>query len=205
MSTSKVLLRDFKECNTREKIVRKAKEIKEQLPKELIRVVKYGDEMPKWVEDPYVIYNEKAKDPDNILNYHMPGGMTIKPDKDTNSSFIPWWYVIVADVGAMYPTILKAMNVGADTVQLASKVEQPDAWIWLKKLPDRFLNNRDILWRKITDEDSFADKGFMLGVKIDKKPGVVNRAMTGIMSMIAKTKKELKEVKKLEMRESWNV
>ncbi|MCK5030727.1 MAG: DNA polymerase elongation subunit (family B), partial [Thermoplasmatales archaeon] len=59
---------------------------------------------------------------------------------------------------------------------------------------DRLLNSRDIQWRKITDEDSFADKGFMLGVKIDKRPGVVNCAMTGIMSMIAKTKKELKEV-----------
>jgi len=194
MSISQVLLRDFKECGTSEEIVRKAKKTKEQLSKEFVRVVKYGDEMPRWMEDPYVIYNERAKDPDERLNYHMPGGMTIKPDKDANSHFIPWWYVVVADVGAMYPTILKAMNIGADTVQLASKSEQPDAWIWLKKVPDRLLNSRDIQWRKITDEDSFADKGFMLGVKIDKRPGVVNCAMTGIMSMIAKTKKELKEV-----------
>jgi DNA polymerase elongation subunit (family B) len=194
MSISQVLLRDFKECGTSEEIVRKAKKTKEQLSKEFVRVVKYGDEMPRWMEDPYVIYNEKAKDPDERLNYHMPGGMTIKPDKDANSHFIPWWYVVVADVGAMYPTILKAMNIGADTVQLASKSEQADAWIWLKKVPERLLNSRDIQWRKITDEDSFADKGFMLGVKIDKRPGVVNCAMTGIMSMIAKTKKELKEV-----------
>ncbi|MCK5258391.1 MAG: DNA polymerase elongation subunit (family B), partial [Thermoplasmatales archaeon] len=194
MSISQVLLRDFKECGTSEEIARKAKKTKEQLSKEFVRVVKYGDEMPRWMEDPYVIYNERAKNPDERLNYHMPGGMTIKPDKDANSHFIPWWYVVVADVGAMYPTILKAMNVGADTVQLASKAEQPDAWIWLKKVPDRLLNSRDIQWRKITDEDSFADKGFMLGVKIDKRPGVVNCAMTGIMSMIAKTKKELKEV-----------
>ncbi len=194
MSISQALLRDFKECSTSEEIARKAKKTKEQLSKEFVRVVKYGDEMPRWMEDPYVIYNERAKDPDERLNYHMPGGMTIKPDKDANSHFIPWWYVVVADVGAMYPTILKAMNIGADTVQLASKAEQPDAWIWLKKVPDRLLNSRDIQWRKITDEDSFADKGFMLGVKIDKRPGVVNCAMTGIMSMIAKTKKELKEV-----------
>lgn len=194
MSISQVLVRDFKECGTSEEIARKAKKTKEQLSKEFVRVVKYGDEMPRWMEDPYVIYNERAKDPDERLNYHMPGGMTIKPDKDANSHFIPWWYVVVADVGAMYPTILKAMNIGADTVQLASKAEQPDAWIWLKKVSERLLNSRDIQWRKITDEDSFADKGFMLGVKIDKRPGVVNCAMTGIMSMIAKTKKELKEV-----------
>jgi len=194
LSISQVLLRDFKECNTRREIADKAKKTKDQLSKEFRRVVKYGDEMPKWMDDPYVIYNERAKDTDERLNYHMPGGMTIKPDKEAFSHFIPWWYVIVADVGAMYPTILKAMNIGADTVQLASKTEVPDAWIWLKKLSDRFLKSRDIQWRKITDEDSFADKGFILGVKIDSKPGVVNCAMTGIMSMIAKIKSELKEL-----------
>ena len=129
---------------------------------------------------------------DDELNYHMPGGMTIKPDKEAFSHFIPWFYVIVADVGAMYPTILKAMNVGADTVRLAKKNEKPDDWIWLKKIPKEFLTNKDVKYREITKEDSFADKGIMLGVKIDKKPGVVNCAMTGIMHMIAKTKEELK-------------
>ena len=148
------------------------------------------------MEDPYVIYNERATDPDERLNYHMPGGMTIKPDKEAFSHFIPWWYVVVADVGAMYPTILKAMNVGADTVRLAKRGEKPDDYIWLKKIPQRFLDKRDVNWRGITEDDSFADKGFMLGVKIDKKPGVVNCAMTGIMSMIAKIKKELKDAKK---------
>ncbi|UCD14428.1 MAG: DNA polymerase elongation subunit (family B) [Thermoplasmatales archaeon] len=196
MSISQVLLHHFKGCKTREDIVRQSLKKKEQLSKDFIRVVKYGDEMPKWMEDPYVIYNEKTKDADERLNYHMPGGMTIKPDKDAMSHFIPWWYVVVADVGAMYPTILKAMNVGADTVRLASKSERADDWIWLKKLPQPFLNSRDIQWREITEEDSFADKGFMLGIKIDNRSGVVNCAMTGIMSMIAKIKKELKEVKK---------
>jgi len=196
MSISQVLLWGFKGCKTREEIVRESKRKKEQLSKDFIRVIKYGDEMPKWMEDPYVIYNEKAKDADERLNYHMPGGMTIKPDKDAMSHFIPWWYVVVADVGAMYPTILKAMNIGADTVRLASKSEQPDDLIWLKKLPNRFLTSRDIHWREITEKDSFADKGFMLGIKIDNKPGVINCAMTGIMSMIAKIKKELKEAEK---------
>ncbi|MEA2055400.1 MAG: LAGLIDADG family homing endonuclease, partial [Candidatus Thermoplasmatota archaeon] len=196
MSISHVLLRDFKWCNTKEDIVKQSKMKKDQLAKDFVRVVKYGDEMPKWMEDPYVIYNEKAKDSDERLNYHMPGGMTIKPDKEAFSHFIPWWHVVVADVGAMYPTILKAMNVGADTVRLATSSEKPDDWIWLKKLPERFLNNRDLNWKKVTENDSFADKGFMLGVKIDEKPGVVNCAMTGIMSMIAKVKKELKEATK---------
>jgi len=196
LSISQTLLRDFKGCNTKEDIIKMARGKKEQLSKDFVRVIKYGDEMPDWMEYPYVIYNEKAQDADDELNYHMPGGMTIKPDKEAISHFIPWFYVIVADVGAMYPTILKAMNVGADTVRLAKKNESPDDWIWLKKIPKELLTNKDVKYREITKEDSFADKGIMLGVKIDKKPGVVNCAMTGIMHMIAKTKKELQQAKK---------
>ncbi|MDG6229358.1 MAG: DNA polymerase domain-containing protein [Candidatus Thermoplasmatota archaeon] len=189
------LLRDFKECKTKKDIATKAKNNREQLSKEFIRVVKYGSEMPDWMLYPYVIYNEQAKDADERLNYHMPGGMTIKPDKDASSHFIPWYKVIVADVGAMYPTILKALNIGADTVRLCPKNETPDEWIWLKKIPTRFFEEHDVIWRKISKEDSYADKGFMIGVKIDTDPGVVNCAMTGIMSMIARIKQELKEVK----------
>jgi len=196
MSISQVLLRDFKGCNTRGEIVKRAKTRREQLSKDFVRILKYGDEMPDWMEYPYVVYNEKAKDDDEKLGYHMPGGMTIKPDKEARSHFIPWWYVVVADVGAMYPTILKAMNVGADTVRLAKKEEKPDDYIWLKKIPQRVLDKKDVNWRGITEDDPYADKGYMLGIKIDKKPGVVNCAMTGIMSMIAKIKKELKEGKK---------
>jgi len=196
LSIAQVLTKAFRGCNSREEIIREAKRKKEQLSKDFVRVIKYGEEMPKWMEDPYVIYNENSKDSDDILNYHMPGGMTIKPDKEAFSHFIPWWYVIVADVGAMYPTILKAMNIGADTVRLARKDETPDDFIWLKKIPKQFLDKRDVHFREVTENDSFADKGYMLGIKIDKEPGVVNCAMTGIMSMIAKIKKQLKIVKK---------
>lgn len=196
LTISQTLINDFKGCNTKEEIIKTAKSKKEKLSKDFVRVIKYGDEMPDWMEYPYVIYNVHAKDADDVLNYHMPGGMTIKPDKDAFSHFIPWFYVIVADVGAMYPTILKALNVGADTVRLAKKNEKPDDWIWLKKIPNEFLVKKDVKYREITEDDSFADKGIMLGVKIDKKTGLVNFAMTGIMHMIAKTKQELKRVKK---------
>jgi DNA polymerase elongation subunit (family B) len=196
LSVAQTLLREYKGCNTREDIVKKAKNRKEQLSKDFVRIVKYGDEMPAWMTDPQVIYNENSKDSDDILNYHMPGGMTIKPDKEAMSHFIPWWYVVVADVGAMYPTILKAMNIGADTVRLAQEGETPDDYIWLKKIPKRFLDNRKVHYREVSKEDTFADKGYIIGIKIDKKPGVVNCAMTGIMSMIAKTKKELKAAEK---------
>jgi DNA polymerase elongation subunit (family B) len=196
LSISQVLVRSFKNCTTKQDIIKQSKNKKEQLSKDFVRVVKYGDEMPIWMEDPYVIFNEKSIDSEDILNYHMPGGMTIKPDKEANSHFVPWWYVIVADVGAMYPTILKAMNIGADTVRIAKKGEKPDDYIWLKKIPKQFLNKRDVNYRKISEEETYADKGIMLGIIIDKKPGVVNCAMSGIMNMIAKIKQELKNVHK---------
>ncbi|RLF41597.1 MAG: DNA polymerase elongation subunit (family B) [Thermoplasmata archaeon] len=193
-SIAEILVRDFSDCKTKQDIVKKARGRKEQLSKEFIRVVKYGDEMPDWVEYPYVIVNPKARDSDERLNYHMPGGMTIKPDKDTRSHFIPWWHVIVADVGAMYPTILKALNIGADTIKLCKSSEEPDMWIWLKKLPTEFFDKNEVKWKPISKEDFFADKGYKIGIKIDQKPGVVNRAMTGIMSMISQIKKELKKI-----------
>jgi DNA polymerase elongation subunit (family B) len=193
-SVSQVLVKDFGGQTRKEDIIRLAKKRREQLSKDFVRVLKYGEEMPDWVEYPYVIYKEQQSDDDeDVVNYHMPGGMTIKPDKEAHSHFIPWYHVVVADVGAMYPTILKAMNIGADTVKLAKKNESPDAWVWLKKLPEDFFKDRDVNWREITKQDSYADRGYMIGVRIDKNPGVVNCAMTGIMNMIAKIKRELKD------------
>ncbi len=194
-SICKDLLTHFPGCRTREEIITIAKQKKDQLSKEFVRVLKYGAEMPEWMLYPYVVYNEKAESVDERMNYHMPGGMTIKPDKDADSHFIPWYKVVVADVGAMYPTILKALNIGADTVRLCPNDENPDMWVWFKKLPTRLFEDVDVKWRKITEKEGFADKGYMIGVKINKKPGVVNCAMTGIMSMIQQIKNELQEVK----------
>ncbi|MBN2598941.1 MAG: DNA polymerase elongation subunit (family B) [Candidatus Thermoplasmatota archaeon] len=196
-SIAQMLAKDFGSLPTKEKIIRLAKQRREQLSKDFIRVLKYGEEMPDWVQYPQVIYKEQtsADDDEEIVNYHMPGGMTIKPDKEAHSHFIPWYHVVVADVGAMYPTILKAMNIGADTVRLATRDEKPDAWVWLKKLSEEFLKNRNVNWREITKQDTYADKGYMVGIRIDTHPGVVNCAMTGIMNIIGKIKKELKDTK----------
>jgi hypothetical protein len=192
---AKALTRHFHQIKSRDDILKQAKENQDQLSKEFIRVLKYGSEMPEWMLYPYVIHNEQAKNADERSGYHMPGGMTIKPDKDADSHFIPWYKVVVADVGAMYPTILKAMNVGADTVQLCKKDEQPDMWTWFKKLPKQFLNEHNITWKPVNKEDdTFADKGYWVGVNIQKETGVVNGAMTGIMGMIAKIKQELQDV-----------
>lgn len=197
---SENLVKIFPNAKRKEDIVKLARDKRAQLSKDVTRLVKYGTEMPDWVEYPEVIYNRCAKDRDDMLNYHIPGGMTIKPDRDANSHFVPWFYVIVADVGAMYPTILKALNFGADVVRLARKDEIPDYWVWLKRLPKEFLENGKIMWKTVDAEESFADSGYMIGIRIDREPGVVNRAMTGIMDVIARIKEELKKERDPEKR-----
>ncbi len=192
------LIKLFPNTKSKIELTENARKMKEQVPKDLMRVIKYGDEMPDWMEYPEAIFNEDAKDPDEILNYHIPGGMTIKPDKDADSHFIPWYYVTVADVGAMYPTILKALNIGADTVKLARSNEKPDAWIWMKTIPRDFLDRHKIVWREIGENERFADRGVMIGIRVDRDPGTVNRAMTGIMNVISKIKIELKNEKNSE-------
>jgi len=145
--------------------------------KEALRVIKYGDEMPDWVEYPYV-----------NLDYHFPGGKTIKPS-EVDSDFLVWWDVIVADVGAMYPTILRAENIGADTVRLAKRGDKPDDYVWIKKIPERFLDEEDV---------SYIEKGtngYMIGIKKSKEEGMVNLAMKGILKMIFNIKRDLAVLK----------
>ncbi|NIA09934.1 MAG: DNA polymerase elongation subunit (family B), partial [Nitrospiraceae bacterium] len=149
---------------TKEEIANSARK---EASKEIMRVAKYGEEMPDWVEYPYLIFDRQTKG----IAYHFPGGMTIKPDRDANSHFIPWYEVIVADVGAMYPTILRAVNAGADTVRIAREGEQADDWVWLKKVPEKFMQ-AGFKMREATED--FVDKGIMIGVKISDEPGIVN-------------------------------
>ncbi len=165
------------------------------ITKELARVVKYGNEMPDWVNYPYLAFNtRRVNEKGGDLGYHLPGGMTIQP-VDVNSDFIPWWHMIVADVGAMYPTILKGMNVGADTVRLARKGEEPDDWVWLKHITEDFLDREDVLYRPLSDmpTEVYADKGHFIGIKLSQSSGLVNLAMTGILNLIFKIKADLKE------------
>lgn len=195
-SIAQTIATHFPNAHTKTDLETQARAKRDQLSKDTIRVLKYGPEMPDWVQYPTVIYREAtSEDDEEAVNYHMPGGMTLKPDTEAHSHFIPWYNVVVADVGAMYPTILKAMNIGADTVKLAKKNEKPDAWIWLKKIPQTFLTTIDVLWRPIGPEEPFADTGVMIGIRIDTTPGVVNRSMTGIMSMIKGIKKDLKNAR----------
>ena len=162
---------------------------------DLMRVIKYGPEMPDWVKYPYLAFNTRRMEGlEGDLGYHLPGGMTIQP-ADVGSDFIPWWHMIVADVGAMYPTILKGMNIGADTVSLALKGEPPDHWVWLKQVSEDLLARNDIQVRSVDEMHSepYARRGHFIGVRLNPENGLVNLAMTGILDLIFRIKRELKE------------
>jgi DNA polymerase elongation subunit (family B) len=160
--------------------------------KELVRVAKQGPEMPFWVEHPGVIVKadpEASGDPDDPHGYAIPGGMTLKPDTELKSHFVPWYHVVAADVGAMYPTILKARNLTADTVVPARAGETPDDWIWLFELDSAFAESGKYVVKKADPADRFTKgKGWLIGVKHNPEPGMVNRAMTGILDTIQKVK-----------------
>ncbi len=160
--------------------------------KEFVRVAKQGPEMPFWCEHPGVIVKAEGAefgDPDDTTGYAIPGGMTLKPDSDLKSHLIPWFHVVAADVGAMYPTILKARNLTADTVQPARKGEKVDDWIWLFELDPVFAASGKYEVKKAEKEDPFTKgKGWLIGVKHNPEPGMVNLAMTGVLSTIQKVK-----------------
>ncbi|MGB1697423.1 MAG: DNA polymerase elongation subunit (family B), partial [Thermoplasmatota archaeon] len=125
------------------------------------------------------------------------GGLTLKPDSDLKSHFVPWFHVVEADVGAMYPTILKAQNLTADTVQPARAGETVDDWIWLDRLDPLFVENESYQVRKPTAEETFTKgRGWMIGVKKSTDEGMVNKAMTGILHTIQKVKDARADAKK---------
>jgi DNA polymerase elongation subunit (family B) len=190
---------------TREEVAQAAKAI---LPeeraaggnKEFIRVAKQGPEMPFWVEHPGVVARSESNDtgdPDDPNGYAIPGGMTLKPDTELKSHFVPWYHVVAADVGAMYPTILKARNLTADTVQPCKAGEEPDDWIWLFELDPQFAASGRYVVKKADPNDRFTKgKGWLIGVRHHREPGMVNLAMTGVMSTIQKVKSARSRAKK---------
>lgn len=161
--------------------------------RELVRVAKYGDEMPEWVHYPHLVA-DAGSESGGGAGYEIAGGMTLHP-KHLGSDFVPWWHVVAADVGAMYPTILKALNVGADTIRLCPTDEEPDAWVWLKKASARLIDGGKYAVRPVGDAEEFAKKGVMIGIKKRADPGVVNLGMTAILGMIAKVKRQMNEAK----------
>lgn len=168
--------------------------------KELVRVAKQGPEMPFWCEHPGVIAKadpNSTGDAEDPNGYAIVGGMTLKPDSELKSHFVPWYHVVAADVGAMYPTILKARNLTADTVVPAKAGETPDDWVWLFELDHDFAASGRYVVKKADPADTLTKgKGWLIGVKRNPEPGMVNLAMTGILSTIQKVKSARAKAKK---------
>lgn len=188
-----------KDFPTREEVAAAALAIPEderQSAKEFIRVAKQGPEMPFWCEHPGVIVRPGAPK-ENPHGYAIVGGLTLKPDSDLKSHFTPWYHVVEADVGAMYPTILKARNLTADTVQPAKIDETPDDWIWLMDVDPGFAKSGRYHVRQATEDDDFTGgRGWLIGVKHNPDAGTVNQAMTGILHTIQQVKDARAEAKR---------
>jgi len=173
------------------------------------RVVKYGEEMPAWIEYAHLLHakspqradrvdGEEADDEEEAEqsgSYHLPGGLTIHPDDPkVNSQMVLYWSIVTADVGAMYPTILMGRNVGADTVTLCRTGEEPDDWIWLKRAPPDFLDPTQVKLRDPGPEEPYAGgEGKMIGVRLYREPGMIALAMQGVLKIIQNVKKKMKE------------
>jgi len=186
---------------------------KARLKEGFIRLVKYGDEMPPWIEYHHILPGDAPQFESDIDTEEppeddedeesagrrviLPGGFTIHPDEQ-DTQMLLYWRVVSADVGAMYPTILKAKNIGADTVRLCKPGEEPNYWVWLKWVPKTFLDPEKVLYRPVTDEEPYArGQGYMFGVHIEdpeRSPSMVSLAMTGIIRLISQVKKKSKEV-----------
>lgn len=164
--------------------------------KEFVRVAKQGPEMPFWLEHPGVMADAEGRKEGRGTGYEIVGGLTLKPDSDLQSHFIPWYHVVEADVGAMYPTILKARNLTADTVRPAKADEEPDDWLWLDELDDRFIRSELYHVRRPNDAETFTGgRGWMVGIRKNPEEGMVNKAMTGILRTIQKVKDERAKAK----------
>jgi len=206
-AVSRKLMRNFPDAKTKSGIQEAMRSLKWEVEgvaeenRELLRIAKYGPEMPDWLEYPFLVRNRGYRGErryEEVLGYHLPGGLTIKPDEDVDSAMLLWWNVVVADVGAMYPTILKGLNVGADSVRLARKDEEPDRWVWFRGVPQEFLDWCDSTgngqWKR-PPPDYISAEGYIFGIKCGKEPSMVNLAMTAIMKMIAQVKSDLKDAK----------
>ncbi|MFZ3355137.1 MAG: hypothetical protein WA549_00085, partial [Thermoplasmata archaeon] len=139
----------------------------------LIRVVKYGNEMPQYVEY-YPL----------LLDYLVVGGYT----KLENVSMIPFHDVLSADISAQYPTILKAKNICSDSVRLAIKGETPNGWCWFRQIGNKNILN--LFEWKLASDFKFTDgEGYMIGYIQRGGEGLLNKALTGIIKAVATYKK----------------
>lgn len=170
--------------------------VSDKLINKILRCVKYGSEMPEYVEFYPLVYD-----------YLSIGGLGYEPE-DAGVVNKPLHGVRKGDTAAQYPTILKAKNISVNTVRLARKGEKPDGWCCFRRVGDRAdaddygfkgVRGRKILdlfeWRDVTPEDRFIDRQdiyknqVLIGYINRGVEGFMSKSLTGIMRVVAIYKK----------------
>lgn len=150
----------------------------------ILRLVKYGEEMPDWIEYYPFMCGELLYGGKKYTGYVSTGGKTVYPTEP----MVPEHDVSKADVAAQYPSILKAKNITANTVKLSRKGDPVDGWCWF-----RAIKHTEILelfeWRPATDFAYSDGEGYFIGYHVRNKEGYVNSALTGIINAVGKYKK----------------
>jgi len=155
--------------------------------KELLKIAKYGDECPQFCYYPGL-----------LLNSETVGGLTQKPDEDgtlpsANSSMLPWYKIVNADVGAMYPSLVRAKNAVCDSVRFATLDENLDDYIWLKEIDEQSKNDCSYHIKEISKD--YQKSGIEIGIIVNQEIGLLSGALDGIIKLTTKIKKQISEEK----------
>jgi DNA polymerase elongation subunit (family B) len=205
-------------CSRAELAEKARQDGKARLGDGFVRMIKYGEEMPPWIEYHHILPGDAPEIESDIPNEEfggdngnddeqedevgrrviLPGGLTIHPD-ELGTQMLLYWNIVAADVGAMYPTILKARNIGADTVRLCTPDEEPNEWVWLRWAPKSFLDPERIRFRPVNEKDDpyARGEGYAFAVRIEgpeRSPSMISLAMSGILKIISQVKRKSKEV-----------
>jgi DNA polymerase elongation subunit (family B) len=139
----------------------------------IARIVKYGDEMPEWVE----FYPM-------LVDYVSVGGKT-----DLAVSInTPFHNVFKPDVAAQYPTILKAKNITSDVIRLSRKGERVDGYCWFRRI--KFKHVLELFeWKPAKDFGYSDGEGYFIGYQNRGQNGLLADALTGVIKVVGSYKK----------------
>jgi len=161
----------------------------QRLHDKLIRVVKYGEEMPDYVEYYPLLYSPYSKDEQKKDKtkrcYIAVGGKTIDPTEP----MVPAHDVWKGDTAAQYPTIEKAKWLTSDVIKLSRKGEKVDGWCWFRVIYNKHILNL-FEWRPASEFPQSDGEGYFIGYRQRGREGLLGHALTGIIKAVGVYKKK---------------
>lgn len=151
--------------------------------REAWRVLRQGSEAPEWLD-----YRQALLEAGR-LEYEVPGGYTVRP-QDVDADWVPFQGVVEADVGAMYPVLVRGLNASPDAVHLAWRGEDVQAWAWLPRGAQGLREAGAVVRRATGDDGVPVDQGSMVGLRINPEPGGTVRAMAGVLALTLRVRAE---------------